>query len=70
MAYYNYRVTGKPWLMPYSINQRMYAASPQFYLLPAGPLPTYRHEVLRKFWLEWNYDFYVQTRANPLRIVR
>lgn len=70
MGYYNYRVTGKPWLMPYSVNQRMYAASTQFYLLPAGPIPAYRHEVIRKFWLEWNYDLYQTARANPLRIVR
>jgi hypothetical protein len=70
MGYYNYRVTGKPWLMPYSINQRMYAASSQFYLLPAGPPPIYRHEVLRKFWLEWNYGYYLKARANPLRVLR
>jgi hypothetical protein len=70
MGYYNYRVTGKPWLMPYSVNQKMYAANPQFYLLPAGLPPTYRHEVLRRFWLEWNYGFYLRARANPLRILR
>jgi hypothetical protein len=70
MGYYNYRVTGKPWLIPYSVNQRMYSASSNFYLLPAGPVPTYRHEVLRKFWLEWNYDFYLKARANPLQILR
>ena len=69
MGYYNYRVTGKPWLMPYSVNQRMYAASPQFYLLPAGAPPPYRHEVIRKFWVE-QHDLYQGERANPLWIVR
>jgi len=70
MGYYNYRVTGKPWLMPYSVNQKMYAANPLFYLLPAGPPPAYRHEVIRRFWMEWDYDLYQRTRANPLWLVR
>src|SRR5262249_5692186 len=70
MGYYNYRVTGKPWLMPYSVNQKMYALNSQFYLLPAGPSPAYRHEVIRRFWMEWQYDLYQGTRANPLWVVR
>jgi hypothetical protein len=70
MGYYNYQVAGKPWLLPYSVNSMMYAATPSFYLLPAGPTPTYRHEIIRKFWAEWVYDIYLHARANPLGLVK
>jgi hypothetical protein len=69
MGYYNYRVTGKPWLLPYVVNQEMYAASPHLWLLPDGPPPKYRHELLRTFWTGWDRDLYLKTRANPLRMI-
>ena len=69
VGYYNYRVTGKAWLMPYVANQMTYAAAPHFWFLPEGSSPVYRHEVLRKFWTEWDRDFYLKTRANPVRIL-
>jgi hypothetical protein len=67
MAYYNHRVTGNALLMPYTVNQRMYSASPHFWVLPAVPIPEYRHEVIRQFWVEWDRVLYLQVRANPLR---
>jgi len=69
MGYYNYRVTGKPWLLPYVVNQQMYAASPHLWFLPDGPPPTYRHELLRAFWTGWDRDVYLQARANPLQVM-
>ena len=69
MGYYNYRVTGKPWVMPYLVNDTTYAAAPHFWLSPPASWPIYRHEVLRKFWTEWDWNHYVQARANPFRIV-
>jgi hypothetical protein len=65
MGYYNYRVTGNPWLMPYAVNQRTYAASPHFWLLPAGEPPVYRHEIIRKLWAEWDRGVYFEARAHP-----
>jgi hypothetical protein len=69
MAYYNYRVTGNPLLMPYVLYERMYAASPIFYLLHLPAEPVYRHEMLRKFWVEWEKLYYLGTRHKPLRTV-
>lgn len=69
MGYYNYRVTGKPWVMPYLVNDRTYAAAPHFWLSPPPPRPNYQHEVLRKFWTEWDWNHYLDARANPFRIV-
>jgi len=69
MGYYNYRVTGKPWLLPYAVNQQMYAAAPHFWFMPEGSPPEYRHELLRAFWTGWNRDLYLKARANPLRMI-
>lgn len=69
-GYYNWRTTGTPWLMPYVVNQRTYAVTPQFWLAPEGPMPTYRHEILRKIWAEWYREFYSARRANPVRVLR
>jgi hypothetical protein len=69
MGYYNYRVTGKPWVMPYVVNDTTYATAPHFWLLTRSGRPSYRHEVLRKFWAEWDVAEYQKARANPLRMV-
>ena len=66
MGYFNYRVTGDPLSMPYAVNQAMYAASPHFWLLGDRATPEYRHEVLRKFWVNWDRGFYLRSRENPL----
>jgi hypothetical protein len=70
MGYYNYRGTGSPFVMPYVVNNRLYAANPQFYLLPPGPIPTYRHEALRRIWVDWTRGLFLQVRHNPLNIFR
>ncbi|HZI80632.1 MAG TPA: hypothetical protein VFD69_14015 [Vicinamibacterales bacterium] len=70
MGYYNYRVTGKPWLFPYVVNNRAYVTSPFFWLAPLGPAPTYRNVVLRKVWAEWDHGQYLEARANPIVLVR
>jgi hypothetical protein len=56
--------------MPYSINERTYAANSDFYLLPPRPLPTFRHEILRKYWVGWRYERYQHVRAHPLGLAR
>lgn len=70
MGYYNYRVTGNPLVMPYTPNQQQYAASPPFWILPATAPPTYHHESLRKFWVDWDRPLYFSARAHPGTIVR
>src|ERR1700722_17215728 len=50
MGYYNYRVTGDPVEMPYSVYQKMYGASPVFWIMPPLAAPVYRHEIIRKFF--------------------
>jgi hypothetical protein len=69
VGYYNFRVTGHPLVMPYVVHSRMYAASPQFYFLPPGPIPEYRHEIVRRLWVEWTRNLYLSKRRNPVRAV-
>jgi hypothetical protein len=47
MAYYNLRVTGSPWKMPYQVYQETYAVAPVFLWHSPRPEPTYRHPLQR-----------------------
>jgi hypothetical protein len=69
MGYYNYRVTGNPLEMPYTVYQKMYGAAPVFWMMPPGAAPVYRHEVIRKFFEDWDKPFYDQARAFPARVL-
>ena len=66
MGYYNYRTTGKATLLPYVLHLETYSASPPLFIQPPTPIPTYRHEALRKLWVEWDLLFYTVARRNPL----
>jgi hypothetical protein len=66
MGYYNYRTTGKATQLPYSVNEKTYAATPRFYFLPPTPIPVYRHEAIRKFWVDGEGKMYLAARHNPL----
>jgi hypothetical protein len=70
MGYYNYRVTGTPWKLPYMVYEDTYAAVPQWIVLP--PMrhpPQFRHAVLEQFWTEEEVPQYVAARRNPIRAV-
>jgi hypothetical protein len=70
-GYYNYRLTGDPLLLPYVVNQRAYSTlNYYFYILPPKrQLPVYRHEPIRKLWVEDEGADYWKDRHNPLRAV-
>ena len=69
MLYYNYRLTGHPLLMPYSLNQARYGVAPLFWILPLSPVPTYNHEELRRFWTGYEMSLYQPVHQSPLLIV-
>jgi len=69
MGYYNYRVTGDPLALPYAVNQKQYGDAPLFWIVPPPSTPVYRHEVIRKFWEDWDRPVYDRARANPLRVL-
>jgi hypothetical protein len=65
MAYYNTRLTGKAWVLPYQMNGAAYAVTPLFRWQPLGPEPVYRHAVIRAYHLDWAREKYweLQTLA-------
>jgi hypothetical protein len=58
MAYYNWRVTGNPLRMPYSVYQEAYSASPSFLWNAPKPIPEYRHKEIQDFWLNFERPIY------------
>lgn len=64
MAYYNWRVTGSPWKMPYAAHEETYGAAPFFLWQPAGPLPEYRHARIARLH-SWLLDTYRYQRTWP-----
>jgi hypothetical protein len=66
-AYYNYRVTGHPLLMPYSLYTQQYAVAPSFIIFPEHKPPIYRHANLERFWAGIDLDTFRMERAKPLK---
>ena len=56
-GYYYWRVTGSPLRMPYLVNRETYAVAPYFLWQSLRPEPVYRHEVLRKFYTEFELNW-------------
>lgn len=52
MAYYNQQVTGDPWKLPYAVHESTYGCTPPFLWQTAGPIPAYRHDVIRRLHVE------------------
>jgi hypothetical protein len=65
MLYYNHCVTGHALLLPHALYQAQYGASPIFWILPRGPAPVYRHDIIRRFWTGYDMSFYLDARAGP-----
>jgi len=58
MAYYNARVFGSPWVLPYQLNRATYAVVPVFPWQPLAATPAFNHKVMRDFYLGWELDEY------------
>ena len=55
MAYYNYRVTGSPWQMPYQVHDATYSPVPPFIWQSPRPQPVYRHKEMHDYYAGWEY---------------
>jgi hypothetical protein len=49
MGFYNFRVTGNPFLMPYEVNESTYGIVPVFLWQPLKVTPPYNHEIMHTF---------------------
>jgi hypothetical protein len=65
MGYYNDRVFGNRFTLPYQVNRATYASAPVFLWETPAPEPQYRHRVMREFYSKWELgDFlYAKTPA-------
>jgi hypothetical protein len=61
-AYYNWRVTGDPLLLPYRLLQQAYGVPSAFYWQPAIPEKPFRYENLREVYY-WQRDAYREGRS-------
>jgi hypothetical protein len=65
MGFYNLRVTGNPFRMPYQIHEETYARAPIFLWQKLPPEPDYRHKVIRDFHTTYALSFYTMQRSIP-----
>jgi len=65
MAYYDYRLFGDPFTLPYEVNRATYASAPFFLWQSPRKQPDYRHQVMKEFYTGWELgDFeYARTPA-------
>jgi hypothetical protein len=69
MGYYNHRVAGRPWTLPYMVHEATYASTPAFLWQPLPPAPHYRHAIMAENYLGWWLHEYQEqhTAAGLLR---
>ena len=56
MLYFNARVTGSPFQLPYQLHERQYVVANNFIWSRDNPEPAYHHPVMRAFWSKVNAD--------------
>ena len=59
-AYYDYRITGNPWLHPYQLSRTVYGVPQAFYWDNPVPKPVIRHKSLEAL-----YDYQLQELTRP-----
>lgn len=65
MGYYNWRVFGSPFTLPYQLNRAQYAVAPYFMWQKAKPAPIYHHADMREFYLGWELRTYGRMSSFP-----
>ena len=58
MAYYNYRITGNVWQIPYLLHTHQYMMSTLFVWQPLPPKPVYRHQLIEDFHVRFELPYY------------
>jgi hypothetical protein len=66
MLYFNARVTGHPFELPYQTHQRQYGVASNFVWSADNPAPIYNHAVMRTFWTKVNVDVVKDAREHFL----
>jgi hypothetical protein len=68
MGYYNYRVTGNPWELPYAAHEKQYAVwSPLLWQTHPAPEPVYSNGFLKEFWAVGDSHEKLMARQNLVK---
>lgn len=62
-GYYNYRVFGNPFTLPYQVNRATYASAPVFIWQRPHPEPVYRYKEMRDFYTGSELTLFVEART-------
>jgi hypothetical protein len=63
LAFYNYRVTGGIFQLPYGLHEKTYSVSPLFIWEELPPTPGYRHDIIREFHASFELPVYLEKRS-------
>ncbi len=62
-AYYDYRVFGDVFTLPYQVNRATYAVAPVFLWQAPKPEPSYRYQTMRNFYTKWELGDFQKARS-------
>jgi hypothetical protein len=62
-GYYNYRVFGNAFTLPYQVNRATYASAPVFLWQQPRPEPVYQHKIMREFYSKWEMGDFLYART-------
>jgi hypothetical protein len=62
-GYYNYRVFGNAFKLPYQVNRATYASAPVFLWQQPRPEPVYRYQVMREFYSHAELALFLEART-------
>ena len=69
MGYYYWRVTGSPFRMPYQVARDQYAAARIFLWERPNPVPVYRNQQMRDFYVGWELSKFMDAKT-PLGLAK
>jgi hypothetical protein len=65
IGFYNKRVTGNPFQMPYMLHEATYSVAPNFLFQDLRPEPNYRHKEFREVHVDFMVPIYERQRSLP-----
>ena len=63
MGYYNWRVVGNPFRLPYQVYEKTYAVAPLFIFEQQRPQPVYTQAALHEYYVSIDLPYYQSTRS-------
>jgi hypothetical protein len=69
LLYYNFRITGSAWMLPYILHDAQYSAVGNFFFIPPKmALPAYRHPEFKQMFADQYVQVYRDFQAHPWKM--